>query len=371
MKTDDLQKQESIKDNNGQRTTVNKGRNLIFLISQPRAGSTMLQRILGSHPDIHTTSEPWVMLHPLYAMKQIGIETEYSSELARKTLNVFLSQIENGPAIYRDKIREMYGSLYEQILQKAGKKYFLDKTPRYYFIINELYELFPKAKFIVLYRNPLAVMSSIIESRINLNWYLFSRYKYDLLKAPDLMLNGLEQLGEAAICVKYEDILDNPENEIQKICDHIGVGFKNEMIEYGRNGMSKWRYGDQGTVYEKSKPDPLYAEKWIRSLENPQSWKCMREYLDYLGEERIRGMKYSYNELDATVNKFKPDLDLDRHSCSLFKFLDNTRDALIEVKRLRDELDQKDNQLKRILDSYSYIFIQLVLRPLKALKRNK
>lgn len=41
-----------------------EGENLIFLISQPRAGSTMLQKVLGSHPEIHTVSEPWVALPP-------------------------------------------------------------------------------------------------------------------------------------------------------------------------------------------------------------------------------------------------------------------------------------------------------------------
>jgi len=53
-----------------------QGENMIFLISQPRAGSTLSQRMLGSHPDIYTVSEPWLMLHPLYPLRSEGHQAE-------------------------------------------------------------------------------------------------------------------------------------------------------------------------------------------------------------------------------------------------------------------------------------------------------
>ena len=56
-----------------------KCENLILMISPPRAGSTMLQRILGSHSDIHTVSEPWLVLHPLYALRPEGIRQNTKS----------------------------------------------------------------------------------------------------------------------------------------------------------------------------------------------------------------------------------------------------------------------------------------------------
>ncbi|MBI4530372.1 MAG: sulfotransferase, partial [Candidatus Latescibacteria bacterium] len=67
-----------------------QGEHLIFLISQPRAGSTLLQRILGGHPDIHTVPEPWLMLHPLYALRSDGYQTEYAVDVAHTSLREFL-----------------------------------------------------------------------------------------------------------------------------------------------------------------------------------------------------------------------------------------------------------------------------------------
>ena len=35
---------------------------LVFLLSLPRSGSTLLQRLLAAHPQVHTVAEPWLML---------------------------------------------------------------------------------------------------------------------------------------------------------------------------------------------------------------------------------------------------------------------------------------------------------------------
>jgi hypothetical protein len=39
----------------------------LFLLSLPRSGSTLAQRILAAHAGIATTSEPWILLPYLYA----------------------------------------------------------------------------------------------------------------------------------------------------------------------------------------------------------------------------------------------------------------------------------------------------------------
>lgn len=56
-------------------------KNLIFLISLPRSGSTLTQKILGAHSAIYTRSEPWIMLNPLYSLKQEGIDAIYNKQL--------------------------------------------------------------------------------------------------------------------------------------------------------------------------------------------------------------------------------------------------------------------------------------------------
>ena len=59
-------------------------------MSQPRAGSTLLQRIIAGHPRVQTSAEPWLMLHPAYALEAAGHEAEYGASLAHAALVDFL-----------------------------------------------------------------------------------------------------------------------------------------------------------------------------------------------------------------------------------------------------------------------------------------
>ena len=281
-----------------------QGENLIFLISQPRAGSTLLQRILGGHPDIYTVSEPWLMLHPLYALRFSGVKAEYNAHLAGNALQDFLQILPNGKADFFEGVRRMYGYLYKRALENAGKCYFLDKTPRYYFIIPELYHTFPKAHYIILFRNPLAVLCSILNTWINKNWFSLYSYKHDLILSPRLLIEGKKILGENCIVVHYEQLISNPEIEIERICKKLGIVFSAEMIEY-RDRLPQWHLGDK-EIYQYSQPHSLSREKWVKDLQHPQIWRLVDGYLKLLGKEIISQMGYKYDELQRMLYNKQP-----------------------------------------------------------------
>ena len=69
--------------------------NPIFLFSLPRSGSTLLQRLLGGHPDIMTVSEPWLLLPLCYALKAEGLLSEYNNGWATKAINDFIMEFPN------------------------------------------------------------------------------------------------------------------------------------------------------------------------------------------------------------------------------------------------------------------------------------
>lgn len=108
------------------------------------------------------------MLHPLYSLKINGIHTEYNRDWEKKAFENFVSNLPgSGREIYINELQKMYSNLYYLYLREHNKKIFLGKTPRYYLIIDELLEVFPDAKYILLIRNPLAVLGSIMRSWIN------------------------------------------------------------------------------------------------------------------------------------------------------------------------------------------------------------
>ncbi len=282
------------------------GEHLIFLISQPRAGSTLLQRILGCHPHIHTLSEPWLMLHPFYALRPNGYEAEYNGWLAQNALRTFLQALPDGEEAYFEGVRRMYAYLYEQALANSGRTYFLDKTPRYYFIIPELYHAFPEAHYIILLRNPLAVFCSVVRTWVEENWLGLYHFRHDLIRAPALLVEGLQRLGDQGVVVRYESLVNSPEDEMRRICSRLGLEFVVEMVTYGKRDLPQWRFGDQREVYAHASPIAEYAEKWIQALEEPQMWRFANDYLRMLGPEIVNRMGYAYEELLHMLEMRRP-----------------------------------------------------------------
>lgn len=298
-------------------TEILQGRRLIFIISQPRSGSTVVQRILGGHKDIHTGSEPWLMLHPLYGLRREGHEAEYNVAWAEEALHTFLQMLPGKRAEYLQAVRIMSGYLYGRALEGTGKRYFLDKTPRYYLIIPDLHAVFPEAHFIILLRNPLAVLASILKTWVGEDWFSLYNYRLDLFRAPDLLIEGMRSVGERVTVVRYEQLIENPEIEMRRICERLGIGFFPEMVEYGRNGIEHWHFGDQGNVYRHARPISDFQSSWVATLKDPQIWRLAHDYLQLLGPETVEAMGYSAEALHKALMERRPNRALLRVTWSL------------------------------------------------------
>ncbi len=274
---------------------------LIFMISLPRSGSTLLQKILGGHSDIYTRSEPWLMLHPLYALKTEGIQTRYNAELAVAGVQNFLQEL---PAedenYYSSRIRDCYLSLYAPYLNASGKERFLDKTPRYYEIFDELQKTFPRAKFIILYRNPLAVFASILETWVKGNYEKLKNYQGDLYTGVEFLQRDFTAYTNTHV-VRYEDLLLNPEDETEALFDFLLLPNQPDCIDYGRHKGERWMYGDPETVYEKNRPDSQHIDAWHKQLLIPEHRKLLLDYLQSLGRLGFEQLGYSF---DTAMNAF-------------------------------------------------------------------
>lgn len=341
----------------------NFGENLVFLISQPRAGSTMLQRILGSHPKIHTLSEPWIMLHPLYALKEDGYWFEYDGYVAWLARTEFFLSLPNGIDDYYEALRNMYVGLYNQTLTGSGKQFILDKTPRYYNIIPELKQLFPKAHFIFLLRNPLAVLDSISRTWIKGSWMLLHRYKLDLLEAPKLIIEGIELFNGSCTVIRYEDLVKNPNAEINRLCENLNIEFIADIVAYGSFNEQAWLHGDKLEINRLEKPVPEYVDKWIDNLTDPQYWKISYDYLSFLGKSLITKMGYSFEDLNENLMSVKPGtirlhlslpmkvflnfLDLTKH-CKLLEHRIDRVIELIQEDGIRSTLSKISSEVNQI-----------------------
>ncbi len=283
-----------------------RGKNLIFIISQPRSGSTLLQRVLSGHPEIQTSAETWLMLHPVYGLRGSGIETEYGAAFAAEGVGEFIKNYATGSGIYDEAIRNWAQTIYADALSRGGKTLFLDKTPRYFFIVPELYRLFPDAKFIFLIRNPMAVLASELTTYVKGDWPVLGIFQPDLLLAPRLILEGIEQLGDDAITIHYEKFVSEPERNISALCKQLGLSFHDSMLDYSRTPAPKGKMNDPVGIHQHTRPSTASIDKWKTMAGDAQSRHFALSYLDALGQDTIGQLGYSWEQIRQDLQPASP-----------------------------------------------------------------
>ena len=319
---------------------------LIFLISQPRSGSTLTQKILGTHSKIYTRSEPWLMLHPSYSLKDSGVCAEYSFKYNKMALDSFLDDLPEGKSTYIKEIKKMYLNLYSYYLKGTSHEYFLDKTPRYYLIVDELMEIFPDAKYILLLRNPMAVLGSIINTWCKTNWYDLSDYKNDLIKAIDSFIDVIENKEKDFFVVHYESLVVDSEKQFTDIFEYIGLRYEEDVLKYDHH--DDWIFGDLVNVNEKDTVDCDFVYGWQENLNDPQYWRVMHDYLHYIGEDKFCKLGYDFNEnLSVLMESMPADTieDIYEKTFPLFSFFGDMRECLIASQTKQGSIDRKDNEL--------------------------
>jgi len=279
------------------------GEDLIFIVSLPRSGSTLLQRVLAGHQDVGASSEPWVMLHQAYARTHRGIFTEYSADWAALGINEFVANYTDGDEAYDDAVRAFAGSLYGNAMQRQGVQRFIDKTPRYVLIVDDLVRWFPRAKFIFLKRNPLSVLASVVNTQINHDLTTLERFSNELLRGPAAILTGLQTLGERAIEVSYEDFVASPEAVLQRICTQLGIAFNPALLDYSKSPELRGFMQDRTGVTQHDRPNEQRAHGWKQMLNDAQQLEFARGYLAALGAATVNQLGYNFDELNDAVRR--------------------------------------------------------------------
>ena len=330
------------------------GNNLIFLISQPRSGSTMFQLMLAGHPDIATTSEPWIALHPLFALKQ-GIDAKYDAVQARLALKEFLKQSGIDEVFYKKQVNCFLSSFYRQAIKHQRKKYFLDKTPRYYLIIDDLVELFPKAKFIVILRHPLAVLNSIIKTWVKDDLKRLGLFKDDLLLAPKVLVAAGNKYSDKICAFKYEDLVKNPEMILGKVCNYIGIQYCETMSEYSKR-LPDWKLGDPIGIHKSSRPFTDSLLSWKKEFAPPQLKLLAHSYVEELGQGVIEEMGYDFDEVVSIISLLdKSNIKNLTTWSDVMKYnqLKSERDILIaQIEAMRNSLSWKVAAPVRVIKNF-------------------
>lgn len=238
--------------------------NLVFLISQPRAGSTLLQKILDSHSEVVSPPEPWLML-PLSLIRNKNYNVDYDSDLSSKAINQFMDRIPNQGKVYQEAVRNFVFTIYGEYLKRNEARLFIDKTPRYYHILDYLSNIFPKAKFIVLLRHPLDIFVSLRDTFCGGNDQATFKRSGDSVIGAQKIAQFLKKPVEHRKLVRYEDLVSNPNKIISDLCSFLDIKYEPNMINYGKFKHENGLFGDPKINKNKS-PHSKSVGKWQSKL---------------------------------------------------------------------------------------------------------
>ena len=262
-----------------------------------------MQRLLACCDKIFTVSEPWLLFPHCYALKKEGIYTEYNHGWAQSALIDFIDRFPKKEEDYFLNTGKMALALYNEIAPPQAR-YFLDKTPRYYLIISEIAMMFPKAKFIFLFRNPVQVLASIIDS-INRNRMRLNEYHVDLFRGPDLLAEGIRNLKDVAISVNFDDLVMNPDAEMHRIADYLEIDADHFSLKNLPTIKLDGPMGDKDGYRLKGTVDQNTTEKWKTTLGTSFRKKFAEKYIRSLNEETLEIFGCQRDELIQSIRSIK------------------------------------------------------------------
>ncbi len=284
----------------------------VFLLSLPRSGSTLLQRMMASHPEIATTSEPWILLPLIYAFREEGVVAEYEHHNLAQAMNDLCDQLPNGKEDCFLEMKEMVSNIYEKL--GGGTAYFLDKTPRYHLIVDEIRQLYPDSKIIILWRNPLAVAASMIETWGKGKWNLYW-FSVDLYKGLANLVKFYAENNENVLAIQFEEYVKNPDIYNNKLFEYLGLTNQEKISDKFTDINLNGRMGDPTGVKEYSSVSDESLNKWRKTMSGPIRKIWCRRYINWIGEERLKVMGYRKSEIldqldsdPASIHTFLSDI---------------------------------------------------------------
>jgi hypothetical protein len=250
--------------------------------------------VLATHGEVATAAEPWVALPQVYATLGRGVYAEYGYGPSTRAIREFADGLPAGRAGYDAEVRAFLLRVYG--LAAGDATYFLDKTPRYHLVAGELLSLMPDAKAIVLWRNPLAVVASIVETWAGGRW-TFGRWDVDLRQGLDQLVSAAGEHAPRVHAVRFEDLVERPDEAWPAVFAYLELPYDAGVLSAFADTRLDARMGDPSgsRAYDRLSTEPL--EKWKRTFSNGYRKSWGRRYLEWIGHDRLAAMGYDLGTL--------------------------------------------------------------------------
>jgi tetratricopeptide (TPR) repeat protein len=216
----------------------------IFVVGLPRTGTTLVERILASHSQVHDAGEIPSMSEAIGAFVEARLKPTPPS---------FEGYLESLPLMPGETLRSEY--LRRAAPWRGDLPRFTDKNTLNFLYIPLILRAFPDARIVHLTRHPLAAAYAIYKV-----WFRGAfPFSYDLGEFADFYAGYREimahwhQLNPGRILdVSYENLVGDLEGETRRLLDHCALPFEADCLNFHE------RSGAVATASYRQVRQPIY-----------------------------------------------------------------------------------------------------------------
>ncbi|MBD8873214.1 sulfotransferase [Rhodanobacter sp. DHB23] len=200
----------------------------IFVVGMPRSGTTLVERVLSSHPDVYSAGELMDFGMQLCRLAPAGAPARLGPELVAQSHRYDWHQL---GLRYVDATRP----------QTTLKPRFIDKLPHNFLNLGMIAKALPKAKIVCLRRHPLdTCLSNFREAFAEDS--AFHGYSFDLLdigrfyiQFDRLMAHWDTVLPGRILQLDYETLVAEQEATTRRLLAHCGLEWHDACLAFQRN----------------------------------------------------------------------------------------------------------------------------------------
>ena len=194
----------------------------IFVLGQPRTGTTLIERIITSHSQVHSAGELQQFGLALRRLTNYQNPKRFSAELFKAALQLDAKQV---GGMYLQSSKRMQGNT----------PYFVDKLPQNYLMIPLILKALPNAKIIHLVRNPMDSCFSSFK-QLFADAYLHSYNQEEMARHharyQDLMQTWRNRFGEQFFEISYEETAQNVEPNARSLLEFLELPWEDACLNF-------------------------------------------------------------------------------------------------------------------------------------------
>jgi len=247
-----------------------KSERLIFVVGMPRSGTTLVEQILASHPNVAAGGERNDMMNLIEDIfRNTGSKTKYPMCLAATDID----QIYELALEYINKLPEL----------KEGQCRFVDKTPFNFWHLGLLATCFPNARIVHCIRNPMdTCISCYVQNFTNVRWSTSLKGIATYFKYYRIMMEYWRKtLNINMFELQYEHLVYDQQNVIRNLIEFCGVCWDDRCLEPHRTRRivktaSAWqvRYPINASSIGRWKNYEKYLSR-LRKAIDPEAMVCV------------------------------------------------------------------------------------------------